>query len=687
MNRLATETSPYLRQHAANPVDWYPWGEEALARAREEDKPILLSVGYSACHWCHVMAHESFEDAAVAETMNRHFVNVKVDREERPDVDSIYMQAVQALTGRGGWPMTVFLDPDGRPFFGGTYFPKEPRQGMPGFVQVMETVSDAWSDRRDELLTQAGKLRDAIARTASFAGVSAGTTAAPSAYDRGVLDEATEATRSQFDRRFGGFGRAPKFPQAMTLDFLLAAWLRTGSTETLQVATHTLDQMAAGGMYDQVGGGFHRYSVDEYWLVPHFEKMLYDQALLVRAYLHGFLATGEERYRRVVEETVGYVLRDLRDARGGFFSAEDADSEGVEGRFYVWSAEEVRAVCEGDAQDVIEFFGVTEGGNFEGANILHAVDPTASRPGGVEQALPRLREARERRPRPGLDDKVLTAWNALFLRSLTEAAVALERPDWMEAARGNASFLLAELRRGDGRLLRSWQDGTARLLGYAEDYAALLEALLTLAELDDVGWLTDARELADHMRDLFADEDGDGLFTTGRDAEPLIVRPKDVEDNAVPSENSLAANAFLRLAVLTGDDRYDAAARAWLDRVAPFVTQYPTAFAYLLGALERSLVPPLEIAIVGDADDPRTRALHRVLDGRLLTNAVMARATPGVDDAATPLLAGRTDTGGQPTAYVCEHYACREPATSPSELAAHVDAALAARRGAERPSG
>src|SRR5581483_8598192 len=467
MNRLGHETSPYLRQHKDNPVDWYPWGDEAFARARAEDRPILLSVGYSACHWCHVMAHESFEDPGTAEVMNRLFVNVKVDREERPDVDAVYMTAVQSMTGRGGWPMTVFLTPEGQPFYGGTYFPRDDRHGLPGFTRLLEAIDDAWRSRRDELLDQAGRLAEALARSGDL----------PGAGDDGALgvdvaDRAAAQLAIQFDGRFGGFGGAPKFPQAMSLDHLLRHHLRTGNVRSLDIAVATLDAMAAGGMYDQLGGGFHRYSVDAQWLVPHFEKMLYDQATLTRAYLHAYLVAGEERHRRIVEETVGYVLRDLRDPAGGFYSAEDADSEGEEGKFYVWSLAEFSEVLtaagltDAEIDEMAAWWGVSGPGNFEGHNILHLVGFSldsergpgrgSEPPAALERARLALFDHREKRVRPGLDDKVLTGWNGMFLQTLAEAAAALGRDDWMAAARANARFLLDELRRpGDGRLLRS----------------------------------------------------------------------------------------------------------------------------------------------------------------------------------------------------------------------------------------
>ncbi len=677
VNRLADQTSPYLRQHADNPVDWYPWGDDAFEKARAEDKPVLLSVGYSACHWCHVMAHESFEDPDVAGVMNKLFVNVKVDREERPDVDAIYMQAVQALSGHGGWPMTVFLAPDGRPFFGGTYFPKDDRSGMPGFVRVLEAVSDAWQNRREALDEQAEKLHEALAR-----GDGIGRTAGVAALSASTLAGAIESLRGQFDPRFGGFGGAPKFPQAMTIDFVLRQYVRDQSPETLEMATVSLDAMAAGGMYDQLGGGFHRYSVDAFWLVPHFEKMLYDQSLLTSAYLHAFLVTGEPRYRRVVEETIGYVLRELtHPTEAAFYSAEDADSEGVEGKFYVWSQEEIEQVCGNDAPEVIRYFGVTPGGNFEDphtnyrGNILHVVDRVAARPEAVERVIPKLLAARAERVRPGLDDKVLLAWNALFLRALAEAAAALERDDWMAVAVANARFLLSQLRSPAGRLLRSWQDGRARHLAYAEDYAALLEALVTLAEVENVEWLGEARSVADDLLRRFHDDEGGGFFTTGHDAETLIVRSKDWQDNATPAANSLAANALLRLTALTGDDRYAAPAQEVLGALAPVLDEHPTAFAYLLGAFERAVTPPLEVAIVGHDD-----ALRREVYGRLLPAAVAVTAEPETGAELTPLLADRSLVDGEPTAYVCEHFACQLPVTTADDLRGQLDEALASRR-------
>jgi len=662
VNRLGAETSPYLRQHADNPVDWHPWGDEALALAAADDKPVFLSVGYSACHWCHVMAHESFEDPATAEVMNELFVNVKVDREERPDVDAISMQACQAMTGGGGWPTSVWLTPDGRPFYAGTYFPKDARPGMPAFVDVCHALAEAWANQRDEIDAQAGRLREALQRSLELATLPGDSPEADAARVRSV---AREQLISQIDPQYGGFGRAPKFPQAMSIELLLP-------THT-DAVRHTLDSMAAGGMYDQLGGGFHRYSVDAYWLVPHFEKMLYDQALLTRAYLHAFLTTGEHRYRQVVEETVGYVLRDLQHPDGGWYSAEDADSEGVEGKFFVWSLDELTEVAGADAIEAIRYWGVTSGGNFEGANILHVVDPTEERPVAVERARAALFARREQRVRPGLDDKVLLAWNALFLRSLAEAAASLQRDDWLDAARTNARFLLDQLRRADGRLLRSWQaERGAHLLAYAEDYAALLEALVTLAEADDVAWLTDARVTTDAMLDLFRDPQGALLFITGSDAEQLVVRPKDVQDNATPAANSLAASGLLRLGTLTGDDRYNAAGRAILRELGPLLDQHPTAFSYALAALERAASPPLEIAIIGEPGRADTDALRTEVWGRLLRPHVTVTAAPDKGAQHTPLLADRVMVDGRATAYVCERFECQMPVTDAAALRAQL---------------
>ncbi|MEY2455290.1 MAG: uncharacterized protein QOK06_384, partial [Acidimicrobiaceae bacterium] len=581
MNRLAGETSPYLRQHRDNPVDWYPWADEAFARARAEDRPVLLSIGYSACHWCHVMAHESFEDADTAAVMNELFVNVKVDREERPDVDAIYMDATQAMTGHGGWPMTVFMTPDGRPFYCGTYFPNQRRHGMPAFLDICRAVDDAWRNRRDDLLEQAGNLTEAMGRE-SLIDIEAGANGGDGLPGTETLTAAHRQLREQHDDRWGGFGGPPKFPQTMSLELLLRAHQHNGSAGTLAVVTTSLDAMASGGIFDHLGGGFARYSVDGQWLVPHFEKMLYDQALLARVYLHAWQVTGAPGYRQVVEETIGYVLRDLRHALGGFFSAEDADSEGEEGRFYVWNPAQVREVLGDDAEAAMEWYGVTDVGNFEGNTILNRIPHRGDllRPPEIESARARLLAARGSRVRPGLDDKVLAEWNGLMLSTLAEAAAATSSGEWLAAAIATGEFLLRELRRPDGRWLRSWQaDAGAKTLAFAADHAALVDGFTRLAEATgEARWIAAAIETAEAMLGLFWDDEGGGLFTTGHDGEALVARPKDLLDNATPSANSMAAAGLLRLAGLTGVDRYQQRGEAILRLLGPVAGRHPTAF-------------------------------------------------------------------------------------------------------------
>jgi uncharacterized protein YyaL (SSP411 family) len=665
VNRLADSTSPYLRQHRDNPVDWYPWGDEAFAEARRRNVPILLSVGYSACHWCHVMAHESFEDPEVAGAVNQLFVNVKVDREERPDVDAVYMDAVQAMTGHGGWPMTVFLTPDGQPFFGGTYFPKESRGGLPGFVDLCRAVDDAWRNRREELLDQAGRLTEALGQSALLAGKEA----LPGGE---ALDSAAGALRTQFDPEWGGFGRAPKFPQTMAHELLLRVHHRNAVAELLEMVTTSLDAMASGGIYDHVGGGFARYSVDSFWMVPHFEKMLYDQALLARVFLHAWQVTGDDRYRQVLDETVGYVLRDLAAPGGGCYSAEDADSEGEEGKFYVWRPDEIRQVCGDDAEAALEWYGVTPGGNFEGATILHRpVRGDLLRPPAVERARRALYEAREQRVRPGLDDKVLAEWNGLFLATLAEAAAATGDAGWRTAATRLGEFLLAHLRRDDGRWLRSWHPDLAhrpssdldlRPLAYAADHAALVDGFTRLAECTgEARWITEARATADALLEQFWDDEHGGLFTTGDDAEPLVARQKDVLDNATPSANASAAVALVRLAGLTGEARYHEAAEGIVRLLAEPATAHPSAFAHLLGAVDLLVGPVAEVAVVGHRLDMVT-AVQR----RFLPRTVLAWGEP----YPSPLWEGRADG----RAYVCERFACKEPTDSVDALLAQLDA-------------
>jgi uncharacterized protein YyaL (SSP411 family) len=656
-NRLADETSPYLQQHKDNPVDWHPWSEEAFAAAKAGDKPILLSVGYSACHWCHVMAHESFEDEQVAAVMNELFVNVKVDREERPDVDAVYMEATQAMTGSGGWPMTVFLTPDGRPFFAGTYFPKSSHHGRPGFVDVMRAVHEAWTERRDELVAQADQLSVAVrARSILAGGNDHG-----HALDKAMLQAGYDVLRQAYEPEWGGFGRAPKFPQVSYLELVFRAYAHNRSPETLAMLTTTLDAMASGGIYDHLGGGFARYSVDAFWMVPHFEKMLYDQAQLLRAYLHGFQVTGNQHWRQVVAEIVGYVHRDLRSPEGGLYSAEDADSEGEEGKFYVWRPEEIAAVLDehGLTDAAIQWYGVTPSGNFEGSNILHRpVRGDLHRPPDVERARQLLLEARASRVRPGLDDKVLTEWNAMFVSALAEAGAALREPAWLDAAAETADFLLANLR-VDGRWRRSWQRGRSneRLLAYAVDHAWLVDAFTRLAEArGEARWIDAARETADALLDLFWDDDADaGLFTTGHDAEQLIVRQKDSYDGATPSANGVAAVALLRLGALTGEARYTNGGEGILGWLAESIAHHPQAFTYSLQGVDLVSSGIDEIAIVGDRKD----LVDAVLAG-YHPNAVVAWG----ERYDSPLWEGREDG----SAYVCRDFACRQPVTTPEAL-------------------
>jgi uncharacterized protein YyaL (SSP411 family) len=680
-NRLARETSPYLLQHAHNPVDWYPWGEEAFARARAEDKPILLSVGYSACHWCHVMERESFENEEIARLMNELFVNIKVDREERPDVDAVYMTAVQALTGHGGWPMTVFLTPDGRPYWGGTYFPPEDRQGMPGFPRVLRAMAQAYREQHDQVLRQADRIAQHLRAARDFR--------APGDLVPELLDRAALGLLQNFDAQHGGFGGAPKFPPAMALDFLLRYWKRTGDARARHVVEFTLEKMARGGLYDQVGGGFHRYTVDAAWLVPHFEKMLYDNALLAQVYLHAWQATGRPLYRRVVEETLDYVLREMTDPAGGFSSSQDADSEGEEGKFYLWTPEEIAAAVGPEAARVVSaYYGVTEHGNFEHRTILHVPrdDAAVAAELGLDvetlhatlaESRRRLYAARAGRVHPGRDDKVLTAWNGLVLRALAEAAAALERDDYRAAAVRNADFLTSALVR-DGRVLRSWKAGQAKIDGYLEDYALLADGLLGVHALTfDARPLLVARDLADRMLDLFWDEAVQGFYDTARDAERLIVRPRDPLDNATPSGSSVAIGVLLRLGVLLGEERYTRHGTAALAALRDALSGYPSAFGEALGALDFALSTPVEVAVVGEREAADTRALVGVVYGRYLPNKVVAGRAPDDDRllALSPLLAGKEARDGRPTAYVCRHYACRAPTSDLLELARQLEEA------------
>ncbi|MPZ14430.1 MAG: DUF255 domain-containing protein [Chloroflexi bacterium] len=674
-NRLNDESSPYLRQHADNPVDWYPWGTEALARARAEDRPILLSIGYSACHWCHVMEHESFEDEDTAAVMNERFVNIKVDREERPDLDQIYMTAVQGITGHGGWPMTVFLTPDGKPFFGGTYYPPTDRGGMPGFKRVLLSVSEAYRQRRGEAHEQAE-------RVATFIQQQALSSYPTLTLSESILDDALDALVRQFDEQHGGFGGAPKFPPSMVLEFLLRSYHRTGNPAALTMAESTLQHMARGGIYDQIGGGFHRYTVDAHWLVPHFEKMLYDNALLVGAYIQAYQVTGAPLYRRIVEQTLDYVKREMRHESGGFFGAQDADSEGHEGKYYVWTPEQVKAAVASEDEPLVRtYFGITDGGNFEGKSILTApADASgiaakhATSPAQIDDAIARARvrmlEMRRQRVPPATDTKILAGWNGLMLRSFADAARVLGRADDRAAAEASGAFLVNELWR-EGRLFRVHMDGETKVPGYLEDYAAVAGGLLALYEATfDLQWYSAARRIADAMVDLFWDGDAETFFDAARDAEGLVARPRDTWDNATPSGTSLACQVLARLWALTGDARYERLVSRGLQGMAEAARQHPSGLGNLLCALDFYLGPPQEVAIIGDPTSPDTAQLVEPLRRAYLPNAVVALARPDdtVAQQDVPLLRDRTLVDGRPAAYVCRGFVCEIPSTDSAAL-------------------
>jgi uncharacterized protein len=676
-NALAQETSPYLRQHAENPVDWLPWGATALARARERDVPLLVSIGYSSCHWCHVMERESFEDPRIAALMNDEFVCVKVDREERPDLDALYMEAVQSMTGHGGWPLNVFLTPEQLPFYGGTYFPPESRHGMPAWSEVLQAIAELWRERATEIRANGERLREQLAGGALLK-----PSAEPLRAD--TLDRALENLRAIFDARNGGFGGGvggPQFPQAPVLEFLLT--LPAGSEPALR----TLRAMAAGGIHDQVGGGFHRYAVDATWTVPHFEKMLYDNALLARAYLHGFQLTGEPLLRRVCEQTLDWLLRDMRAPEGCFYSALDADSPGGEGSFYVWTLPELHEALGADAPAAIAWLGATAKGNFHGEsgergglNVLEARGPEPP-PRQRERIRARLLELRGRRPGPALDDKRLTSWNALAIAALADAGAVLgstagedgeseqDGQRYLAAATACAEFLLRDLRGDGGRLLRTYSHGRATLDGYLEDHAFLLEALLALYEATfDERWFVEARALADVLIARFGDPERGGFFATAADHEALIVRRKEIEDGPIPAGSSSAALGLLRLAALSGAQEYERQALGALRLVHEIAARHPTSFGHLLRALDFYVSPTREVAIVGPAG-PERQALERVVRERLRPRLVLAGAATGAHDAKVPLLADRAAIDGRPAAYVCERFACRRPVTEPAELA------------------
>jgi len=679
-NHLATETSPYLLQHAHNPVQWYPWGDEALARARSENRPILLSIGYAACHWCHVMERESFEDETTAALMNEHFVSIKVDREERPDIDAIYMQATQAMTGHGGWPMTVFLTPAGEPFYAGTYFPPEDRHGMPSFQRVLQGVADAWAHRQDSVTKTTGSMRDLYA---------AGTerTRPTGALDEDLLSRAMSSLVQRYEPRFGGFDGAPKFPPTMSLDFLLRQWARTGEAQALEMVTHTFRQMARGGIYDQVGGGFARYSVDAYWLVPHFEKMLYDNALLVRLGANLWQATRDAEARRVTEETIGWLAREMTSPRGGFYSSLDADSEGHEGRYYVWDAGELATLLGEDAVLVKAYWGVTAGGNFEGRSILFVPrDPAevAAEQGvtepelrtAIERATRILYDAREKRVRPARDEKILAGWNGLMLRGVAEAARAFGTPELRAMAIRNGEFLFRELVRDD-RVLRSYKDGVAKIAGFLEDYAAVALGAVALYQLTfDVKWLERARRLADAIMTRFWDEKAQAFFDTADDAEALVTRPRDVTDNAVPSGSSLAVELLLLLGVLYAEGDYTHRATYVLETIVEPMARYPTAFGHALGAADLAIRGAVEVAIAGDPGDGAFGALAREVASRYVPSLVLAGGE-GKPATGIALLAGRG--GVEPVAYLCRSYTCDVPTDDPQVLGWQLDALRPAR--------
>jgi uncharacterized protein len=649
-NRLAQETSPYLLQHKDNPVDWYPWGDEALQRARELGRPLLVSIGYSACHWCHVMERESFEDPEIAGLMNERFVCIKVDREERPDVDAVCMEACQAMTGQGGWPLNAFLTPDRAPFYVGTYFPPQSRHGLPSWRAVLEAVATAWQDRREDVVASGQQVLNSLGTTARLR-------ASDEPITQGLLDEAVSTLRtSSYDPDNGGFARAPKFPMSSVIEFLLMRGEREMSLQTLRA-------MAAGGIYDQVGGGFSRYAVDATWTVPHFEKMLYDNALVARAYLHGWQVTDDPTLRRVCCETLDWALREMRGPEGGFCSALDADSEGVEGKFYVWTLGELGDALGPLADDAVAYFGATEAGNFEGAaNVLEARGPE---PDQRDEIRRRLFEVRAQRIRPGLDDKRLTSWNALMLTALAEAGAALERADYLEAATACAEFLLGQLRDADGRLMRTWKDGRAQIDAYLEDHAYLVQALTVLYEASfEPRWYREAVALADAMIERFADDERGGFFTTAADVPGVFARRKDLEDSPIPSGSSAAAFGLLRLALLSGDTGYEQRALGVLRLLAPIAGRHPLGFGHALQAFDFYLAAVREVAIVGEPSE--SAPLVRVLRDGYRPHLVLAG---GAGDGV-PLLDGRTTVDGHAAAYVCERFVCQAPVTTPDALTA-----------------
>ncbi len=682
-NRLAHETSPYLRQHAHNPVDWYPWGPEALAAAKKLDRPIFLSIGYSACHWCHVMEHESFENEAIAAVMNAHFVSIKVDREERPDLDQIYMNAVQLMTRHGGWPMSVFLTPELKPFFGGTYWPPESRMGMPGFREILLKVHEAWTSRRGELTHSADELTKAVREIAAMSGERTG-------LDDSLLRRAMQRLVSIADRRYGGFGGAPKFPHSMDLRLLLRCWKRFDAPDALEVSRLTLDKMSSGGIYDHLGGGFHRYSTDERWLVPHFEKMLYDNALLVPAYLEAFQATGKEQYGRVARETLDYVIREMTQPDGGFYSTQDADSEGEEGRFFVWSQEEIdRLLGAEDARIFNYCYDVNPEGNWEGKTILNRpkTDAQAAKVLSIDdaelgrvlaRARQRLFEAREKRVHPGRDDKVLVSWNGMMISAFAAGAQVLGDERYAKAAREAADFILRALRTDSGTLLHSYKDGQARFNAYLDDYACLIDGLVDLYQATfEPRYVDDAVSLAEKMIALFHDDAEQGFFYTSSDHEALIARNKEAHDGSTPSGNSMAAWSLLRLGRLCGRSDFEETAVNTLEFLSTVLAQSPTAAGQALLALDFLLGPTREVAIVDGSRRDETDEVLRALHGRFLPNKIIVRKTAAMTDerlpaTLAPLLGGKVSRGGSATIYLCDHGTCGLPVVGVTQLQARL---------------
>jgi uncharacterized protein YyaL (SSP411 family) len=672
-NKLANENSPYLLQHANNPVDWHPWGEEALNRARTENKPIFLSIGYAACHWCHVMEHESFEDPDTAALMNEHFVNIKVDREERPDLDSIYMQATTAMTGSGGWPMSVFLTPDLQPFYAGTYFPPVSRYNMPAFRDVLASLARAWREEKDEIARVGKQVLDYLQPPAIVGTERQG-------FTQETLEAITKSLIDSYDWSHGGWGAAPKFPQSMALEFLLRRLTADSAhkDQTLRLCIHALDAMSRGGLYDVVGGGFARYSVDNFWRVPHFEKMLYDNAQLALVYLHGFQVTGEARFRQVCEETLDFVLREMTHPEGGFYSSLDADSEGEEGKFYVWTQDELERTLDTDFEFFKAAYGITSQGNWEGKTVLQRalddhtlaarfkLDPEAVRR-KLAESHRKLLQIRGNRIRPGTDDKVLVMWNALMLSAFAEAGRFLSRQDYLEAAARNARFLLNNLYR-DNRLLRSWREGQAKHNAYLEDYAALILSLLDLYQSDfKLEWFEAASKLVNEMAEHFTDPNG-GFFDTRDDHEALIVRPKDMQDNATPSGNAMACEALFKLAAFTDKGRYRDMAEQALGLVADFAVRYPTSFGRWLLAADFALGNVKQVAVVYEDEKNGAEELLQALRSGFRPKQIVAASSVPLLPGAPPLLQGRPVRDGKPTVYVCENFVCKIPVTTISEL-------------------